>query len=86
MTTDSEEVGEVKTPSIVIDFKVPLTALAGAAIFVAGALITMYFQLASVTEAVRDLKLDVKASHLQAQEQGVMKYRLDKLEAEMKGK
>lgn len=87
-TETPEEI--VRLPQVSIDFKLPAWSLVSVAIMVGSGLISMYFQLARVGDDVTELKAAVKtsgASTIQfAQEQALIKYRVEKLEAnEMRG-
>lgn len=78
--------GAVKLPSIALDFKVPLTYLLAAATFIGTGLVGMYYQLSNLTEKVTTLQIDVKAANAStiqfAQEQALIKFRVEKLETE----
>lgn len=76
----------VALPRVSIDFKLPLWGLVSIAIAMGSYQVSMYFQLARVGEDVTELKAAVKASNSAtiqfAQEQALLKYRVEKLEAE----
>lgn len=87
--------GELPRISKVVDFKIPLTWLLGVAFMVAGAFVSMYFQLGSqgetlkgLNEQLKDLQITVKSGNNQAVTiQGqieILKFRVEKLESDRK--
>ncbi len=70
----------------VIDMRLPLTWLLGVAFMVAGAFVSMYFQLGQLREDMTDLKISVKAGNSQAStvngQIAILTYRIDNLEAD----
>lgn len=83
---------EAKLPRVVIDMKVPLPVILSAALFLAGGGISMFFKVNAMAEAVNDMKTTMTANaSTQAQliveltntksDLGLIRYRLDKLEA-----
>jgi len=83
---EQEDQGALRFPSVTVDFKIPLPwLLSGAGVLLWG-LIAMYFQLRGVSESVDELKASVKTNNVTtiqfAQEQAILKFRVEKLEAE----
>lgn len=78
--------GELSRLSRVVEMKLPLTWLLGVAFMVAGAFVSMYFQLGRLSEDVTDLKITVKSGNSQAAtiqgEIAILKFRLENLEAD----
>ena len=78
--------GDLPRLSKVIDLKLPLTWLLGVAFMVAGAFVSMYFQLGQLREDMTDLKISVKAGNGQAAtlqgEIAILKFRVENLEIE----
>lgn len=89
MSTDSQEqqkAQQMRLPRVVVDFKIPLPWLLGGAGVLFWGLIGMWFKLAALAENVAELQINVKAGTATtiqyASEQTLIKYRLEKLEAE----
>lgn len=82
---DLQPEAQVKLPRVTIDLKVPLWGLVTAGTVLVWAMVSMYFELASVSKTVLAMQSDLKANNaatLQYQrEQDLIKYRLEKLEA-----
>ena len=82
---DRREDDRMRLPSVTIDFRVPLWQIVASGGFFVSSLIGMYYQLAELSRNVIELQATVKANNAQviefAREQGIMKYRLEKLEA-----
>lgn len=77
---------QVRLPRVVVDFKIPLPWLLGGAGVLFWGLIGMWFKLAALGESVAELQISVKAGTATtiqyASEQTLIKYRLEKLEAD----
>lgn len=75
-----------RLPRVVVDFKIPLPWLLAAAGSIFWGLIGMWFKLAALSESVAELQIAVKAGTATTiqyeSEQTLIKYRLEKLEAE----
>ena len=75
-----------RLPRVVVDFKIPLPWLLAAAGAIFWGLIGMWFKLAALGESVAELQIAVKAGTATtiqyASEQTIIKYRLEKLEAD----
>lgn len=71
-----------RLPRVVVDFKIPLPWLLAAAGSIFWSLIGMWFKLAALGESVAELQIAVKDGTEYASEQTLIKYRLEKLEAE----
>ncbi len=86
--SDSSDENEAtgRLPRVVVDFKIPLPWLLAAAGSIFWGLIGMWFNLAALGESVAELQIAVKAGTATtiqyASEQTIIKYRLEKLEAE----
>lgn len=80
--------GDLQRLSRVIDLKLPLTWLLGVAFMVAGAFVSMYFQLGQLREDMTDLKITVKSGNSQAAtlqgEIAILKFRVETIEADRK--
>lgn len=79
-----EDEGAVRLPRVSIDLKLPLWGiLSAAAIGIAG-LLSTYNQVARVGEDMQELKAQLKANNSQtiqfAQEQALLRFRVEKLE------
>lgn len=85
--------GDLPRISKVVDFKIPVTWLLGVAFMIAGAFVSMYFQLGSqgetlkgLNEQLKDLQITVKSGNNQAVTiQGqieILKFRVEKLESD----
>lgn len=92
MSQDTQP-GDLPRLSKVVDFKLPLTWLLGVAFMVAGAFVSMYFQLGSqgetlkgLNEQLKDLKITVNAGNTQAStvqgELAILRFRVETLEAD----
>jgi hypothetical protein len=72
--------------SRVIDFKIPLSGILGAAFTVAAVFGGMYFKLGQLSEDMAELKITVKAGNGQAAtlqgELAILKFRIENLEAD----
>jgi hypothetical protein len=75
----------LRLPRVTIDLKVPLWAIASAAASVLWALVSMYFQLATMGSQMAEMQALLKASNAStielARAQALVEYRLTKLEA-----
>lgn len=78
--------GEVRLPRVSIDPRLPLWGLLGAAAALVMGLVGMYYQLDQVGKDVIELKATVRANNAEtikfAQEQALLKFRVEKLEQE----
>ena len=83
---DDEAGQQMRLPRVVVDFKIPLPWLLGGTGVLFWGLIGMWFKLAALDESVAELQIAVKAGTATtiqyASEQTLIKYRLEKLEAE----
>lgn len=72
-----------------VDFRIPLPWLMSGFIVGIMALVGMYYQLQSVSEALRDMQVTLKANNSSliqlTAEQALLKYRIEKLEAHAGG-
>ena len=77
--------GELPRLSKIIDMKLPLTWLLGVAFMIAGAFVTMYFQIGQLREDMSDLKITVRAGNNQAGtvqgELAILRFRIETLES-----
>jgi hypothetical protein len=84
MPQDSQP-GDLRV-SRVIDFKIPLSGILGAAFTVAAVFGGMYFKLGQLSEDMAELKITVKAGNGQAAtlqgELAILKFRIENLEAD----
>lgn len=75
-----------RLPRVVVDFRIPLPWLLGGAGVMFWGLVGMWFKLAALTDNVNELQIAVKAGTATtiqyASEQTLIKYRIEKLEAE----
>lgn len=75
-----------RLPRVVVDFRIPLPWLLGGAGVMFWGLVGMWFKLAALTDNVNELQIAVKTgteTTIQyASEQTLIKYRIEKLEAE----
>lgn len=89
--------GDLPRPSKFVDFKIPLTWLLGVAFMVAGAFVSMYFQLGSqgetlkgLNEQLKDLQITVRSGNSQAAtiqgELAILKFRIENIEADKRSK
>lgn len=89
MSQDTQP-GDLPRLSKVIDLKLPLTWLLGVAFMVAGAFVSMYFQLGQLREDMTDLKISVKSGNTQAAtvqgELAILRFRVETLEADKRAK
>jgi len=69
-----------------VDFRIPLLWLLGGFIATAGLVISMYYQIQQMRDALQDLQVTVKAGNVASStltgEIALLKYRVDALEAE----
>ena len=83
---DQQDAQQVRLPRVVVDFKIPLPWLLGGAGVMFWGLGGMWFKLAALTDNVHELQIAVKAGTATtiqyASEQTLIKYRIEKLEAE----
>lgn len=83
---DQQDAQQVRLPRVVVDFKIPLPWLLGGTGVLVWGLIGMWFKLAALTDNVNELQIAVKAGTATtiqyASEQTLIKYRIEKLEAE----
>src|SRR5688572_20216558 len=89
--------GDLPRLSKVVDFKIPVTWLLGVAFMVAGAFVSMYFQLGNqgeslkgLNEQLKDLQITVKSGNTQAAtiqgELAILKFRIENLEADKRSR
>jgi len=82
--------GDLPRIAKVIDLKLPLTWLLGVAFMVAGAFVSMWFQLGQLREDMTDLKITVKAGNGTAAtiqgELAILKFRIENLEADKRSR
>jgi hypothetical protein len=85
-----QEEGAVRLPRVSIDLKIPLWGLLGAAVFVIGSLMSTYYQLSRVADDVNDMKASIRSNNTTtiqfAQEQALLKFRVEKLEQDRERK
>lgn len=84
MAAQHHDDGMARLPRVSIDFKIPLWGIMGSlAVFLTG-LASMYFQLARVADDVTEMKATMKVNNSTtiqfAQEQALLKFRVEKLE------
>lgn len=86
MSPSQTDEGMAKLPRVSIDLKIPLWGIMGVVGTAALVAAFMYFTLVRVAEDVIELKATMKSSNAQtiqfAQEQALIKFRVEKLEAE----
>jgi uncharacterized membrane protein (DUF106 family) len=79
---------QARLPRVVVDLKIPMWGLMSAAAVLAAGLINMYITLIDVSSKMSEMQGTVKATNGEtikmAQEQALIKYRLEKLEAKEK--
>lgn len=84
----SEAVNPPEKITRVVDFRIPLPWLLSGAVVLGWGLITMYFQLQTLTEKLAELQIAVKVGNGQsstvAGEIALLKFRMDALEADAK--
>lgn len=84
--TSKDTDAQARLPRVVVDLKIPLWGLASAAAVVLWGLVSMYFTLATVSSKVDELQATVKVANSNfnqiVSEQALIKYRVEKLEAE----
>lgn len=75
---------QVRLPRVTLDLKVPIWSVGIALAGLVWSLVSMYFQLSTMSAQMADLQLLLKASNTQtvqlAAEQALLKYRIEKLE------
>lgn len=83
---DRQDAQQMRLPRVVVDFRIPLPWLLGGAGVMFWGLVGMWFKLAALTDNVNELQIAVKAGTATtiqyASEQTLIKYRIEKLEAE----
>ncbi len=77
---------QARLPRVIVDLKIPLWGVGSAAGVLLWGLVSMYFTLQDVSSKVGELQVSVKASNAStiqlASDQALLKYRVEKLEAE----